>query len=981
MQTLFQSVRAAASSRAWSLGVEIARAEAVAGERENAQEIVLRISPSQGLQAPLVTLYPEDEDWECNCRGEEDPCEHVAAAVIALRKARVEGKPLPSGATGIGRLRYHFDSSARPGLALRREVVSGERVEELKYGLTALAASKTRGPRFDANARDMKVEQILGSRGTAIPPPEKLPALFATLEGCERVVLDGRPVQVSGEIVFPIARVVDAPGGVRLFVEQDPAVSRSVGAGAVLCGETLRAVGDPRLSGREREELPKGRFYSHDQLPEFTTEILPSLAARLPVDVQTSILPETTRAEQPRIQLEVERREDQLSILPTLVYGKPPSARIDAGRLVHLEGPIPVRDQVAERQAIRDLERELGLSPSRRVNLAAEDAIAVAERIRAWRGEVRGDAHQDFRRSETLIPRLQIDDDRIDLSFALPARPASNGAEHRASEATSASASSVLNAWRRGESLVSLGESGFAPLPADWLERFGHRVSDLLAARDDRQRVPTCALPDLGALCEDLDEAPPAALEGLRPLLDGFSGIPETTPPDLVGELRSYQQRGVDWLIFLRRAGLGALLADDMGLGKTLQAICSLEAPCLIVMPTSLLHNWQEELTRFRPPLGVRVYHGPNRSLEPETDVLLTSYAILRLDIDALADRHWRTVILDEAQNIKNPESQVAQAAFRLQADFRIALTGTPVENRLEELWSQLHFLNRGLLGGRSGFQEHYANPIAQGDAESAGRLRERVRPFVLRRLKRDVAPELPPRSEIVLHCELDSEEREIYDSVRAASLRRVVKELREGGNVMAALEALLRLRQAACHPGLVPGHEAQRSTKVDLLVDRLGQAVDDGHKALVFSQWTSLLDRVESPLRDVGIDFLRLDGSTRDRPGVISRFTNEADTSVMLVSLRAGGTGLNLTAADHVFLLDPWWNPAVEDQAADRAHRIGQTRPVVVHRLVARETVEEKILELHAHKRALSEAALGGGEMGGDRLSREDLLMLLESA
>ena len=355
----------------------------------------------------------------------------------------------------------------------------------------------------------------------------------------------------------------------------------------------------------------------------------------------------------------------------------------------------------------------------------------------------------------------------------------------------------------------------------------------------------------------------------------------------------------------------------------------------------------------------------------------LTSYAILRLDIDMLAEHKWQTVVLDEAQNIKNPNSQVAQAAFRLDAKFRIAMTGTPVENRLEELWSQFHFLNRGLLGGRTQFRRRYAKPIAEGDAHAAAHLRERIRPFLLRRKKQDVAPELPPLTEVVLHCELAEEERAVYDAVRAATVEQVVAQLSAGGSVLAALEALLRLRQAACHPSLVPGQVAVGSSKLDLLMSRLEEAMADGHRALVFSQWTSFLDLVEPHLEKNDIEFTRLDGGTQDRGGVVNRFQAEEGPPVMLVSLKAGGTGLNLTAADHIFLLDPWWNPAVEDQAAGRTHRIGQTKPVVVHRLVARDTVEEGILELHARKRALSEVALGQGD-ASQGLTREDLLTLL---
>jgi SNF2 family DNA or RNA helicase len=358
-----------------------------------------------------------------------------------------------------------------------------------------------------------------------------------------------------------------------------------------------------------------------------------------------------------------------------------------------------------------------------------------------------------------------------------------------------------------------------------------------------------------------------------------------------------------------------------MGLGKTLQALCALRGRTLVVAPTSLLHNWSDEIARFRPDLHVQIFHGSGRAIESRADVTLTTYALLRRDQDALTDEHWETVILDEAQAIKNPESQVAQAAYQLRAEFRLALTGTPVENRLDELWSQFHFINPGLLGGRRDFEERYTRAISQGDPETTARLRERIRPFLLRRRKREVAPELPPRTDVVLHCVLGEVERSIYEAIRAATARDVVKRLEAGGSVLAALEALLRLRQACCHPSLVPGQEAEESAKLSLLLDRLDTAVADGHKALVFSQWTSLLDLVEPRLNEAGIPFTRLDGTTRDRAGVLRSFQQESGPPVFLVSLKAGGTGLNLTSADHVFLLDPWWNPAVEGVGRGAQH------------------------------------------------------------
>ena len=599
----------------------------------------------------------------------------------------------------------------------------------------------------------------------------------------------------------------------------------------------------------------------------------------------------------------------------------------------------------------------------------------MTAQLEGWSGEVQGRDHESFFLAPPLDPELRLEADGFELLFHSPPPGGQRG--ERASPGK-ADPERVLRAWRSGEPLVPLLAGGFAPLPRDWLSRFGRQVEDLLAARGSDGSLPRSAIPDLARLCDALDHPRPASFRELDRLAGDFAGIPEAPlPADLCATLRGYQRAGVNWLCFLREAGLGGLLADDMGLGKTLQALCALRGRTLVVAPTSLLHNWSDEIARFRPDLRVQIFHGSSRAIEPGADVTLTTYALLRRDREALVREDWETVILDEAQAIKNPESQVAQAAYQLPGAFRIALTGTPVENRLEELWSQFHFINPGLLGGRRDFEERYARPISQDGSDTAEHLRERIRPFVLRRRKGEVAPELPPRTDVILHCVLSDTERSIYEAIRAATARDVVERLEAGGNVLAALEALLRLRQACCHPALVPGQDAEDSAKLALLLDRLDTAVADGHKALVFSQWTSLLDLVEPRLDLAGIPYTRLDGTTRDRAGVLRRFAEETGPPVFLISLRAGGTGLNLTSADHVFLLDPWWNPAVEEQAADRTHRIGQERPVFVYRMVAENTVEERILALQEKKRAVSEMALG--ESGAAlSITREDLLALL---
>jgi superfamily II DNA or RNA helicase len=985
LQELFETVRAGCTRAGWSQGVELARGGGVVIEGRGTDEIVLRVAGDRGLVSPTVVLHPKDPAWECDCGGADDPCAHVAAAVIALRRAEQGGPALPTPERRGGRLRYELRRQGS-GLAFERILVREDGEETLTGTLAALAAREGRAS-FVASQADLAVEHALGSRLRGAMPRGLLRGLLRALARCDEVRLDGSIVRVSAERARFVVRVVDDPIGFRLLLGREPAVTEDLGDGVVLCGDTLRELASSGLTGRELAELPAGRSIAPEEVTRLVTEILPDLRKRVEVRVETGRLP-ATRREVPRIVLRIDRDGDGLAVLPTLVYGSPPAARVDAGRLIPLRGAIPLRDEAAEQRLVRELRQRLELVPGHKVLLADAEAARLVARLEDFPAEVQGAGHHAFVAAPPLVPVLGAGD-RFDLRF-----------ESREPDGTargSVDGQRVLEAFQDGRSGVLLPGGGFAPLPADWLARLGPRIQDLLAARDAEGSLPACVLPDLARLCDALDVPRPPGFARLAQLVEDFTGIPAAPlPADLRATLRGYQRTGVDWLVFLRDAGLGGLLADDMGLGKTLEALCAVRGRTLVVCPTSVLHGWADEIRRFRPGLAVCVYHGPGRALDPAADVTLTTYALLRIDQDRLAAESFESVVLDEAQAIKNADSQVARAAFRLRGRFRLALTGTPVENRLDELWSQLHFTNPGLLGDRSDFESRTARAVAAGDPGATERLRERIRPFVLRRRKRDVAPELPPRQEVVLRCTLTPEERSVYEAVRAATRREVVERL-SGGGVIEALEALLRLRQACCHPALVPGHkravgrkaakpprsepqasevETGSSSKLDLLLERLDTALAEGHKALVFSQWTSLLDLLEPGLRTAAIDFARLDGSTRDRPAVLRRFADEAGPPVLLLSLKAGGTGLNLVAADHVFLLDPWWNPAAEDQAADRAHRIGQTRPVLVHRLVAEDTVEERILALQERKRGLAEAVVGEG--GGASLSREDLLALL---
>jgi superfamily II DNA or RNA helicase len=768
--------------------------------------------------------------------------------------------------------------------------------------------------------------------------------------------------------------------GVELVVEADPSINQIVAPGILRRGDTLHPFGAQARFGQTWERLPFRRSFSKREIPELVAAALPELSKHITVDIRTLRLPEKQGRVPVWIQFNVDLVEEGIDVLPLLVYGDPPVARIDSGRLVHVAGAVPTRDEPRETDLRLRLRDRLNLVPGRRVHMAGGDAakfLSDLESFDSGRPASAGTPAASRPGGVTLQVHLHAGDDG-DFEIGFEA----NG--------VAASADAVIAAWHNGIGLVPLSDGSFARIPDGWLEEHGHLVADLLAARGlNDGRTPKALLPVLGELCAALDTPEPPELAGLRQLLDDVPSNAALHPrpaaeiaaevcSDFQGELRGYQADGIAWLARLRDAGLGAILADDMGLGKTIQALCVLKGRCLVVCPRSVIHNWTKEIERFRPGLSVSLYHGPRRSLD-DCDVTLTTYATLRNDAELLCAQEWNVVVLDESQAIKNPDSQVARTAYGLNAGFRLSLSGTPIENRLDELWSQMHFANRGLLGGRKDFARGYEAPIVLDDQATLGRLRARIKPFLLRRMKREVATELPPRTEAVLYCELDDDERNVYDSVKAASRDDIARQLAGNGGVLKALEALLRLRQAACHSGLLPGRAAATSSKVEALCEALEDAVADGHKALVFSQWTGLLDKVEPQLRARALSFIRLDGKTRDRGAVVEAFQADDGPPVMIISLTAGGTGLNLTAADHVFLLDPWWNPAVEDQAADRAHRIGQDRPVMVYRMVAKDTVEERVLELQARKRELAEAALSGTGGAGAGLTRQDILALLD--
>ena len=541
--------------------------------------------------------------------------------------------------------------------------------------------------------------------------------------------------------------------------------------------------------------------------------------------------------------------------------------------------------------------------------------------------------------------------------------------------------------------VTSLEDGRILKLPAERIRRLLAVMSDLLEAAH-RTAEGALVLPDSEAPAVlDLEDLLPtnwdngAAVAAYAHRFRGGDDIPVApVPASFKATLRPYQQHGVDWLQHLRENNVGGFLADDMGLGKTAQTIAHiviehaqgrLDRPALIVVPTSLVANWGAELRKFAPHLHSVVLHGADRHHRrgrlDGVDVVITTYTVLARDIEEMKTIPWHLVVLDEAQVIKSPDAKSTRAVCQLDTRHRLCLSGTPIENNLQELWSEFTFLQPGLLGDRKTFAKRFRTPIEKNnDAARRVQLIRRIRPFLLRRTKAEVATDLPPKHTILRRIDLAPEQRELYDTIRGTlyeTVREQVATLSAAQGRIVVLDALLKLRQVCCDPRLVKLPSArlvETSSKLDDLMEMVGEMIPEGRRILLFSQFTSMLDLIKPRLKEAGIPFVELRGDTANRAEPVRAF-EAGEVPIFLISLKAGGRGLNLTSADTVIHYDPWWNPAAEDQASDRAHRIGQTKPVFVYKLIAADTVEDRIVELQTHKADLARIALGGeGDLSG---------------
>ncbi|MBF0197998.1 MAG: SNF2 helicase associated domain-containing protein [Planctomycetes bacterium] len=559
--------------------------------------------------------------------------------------------------------------------------------------------------------------------------------------------------------------------------------------------------------------------------------------------------------------------------------------------------------------------------------------------------------------------------------------------------------SDMLEAINSNSKYILLSSGEYGLLPEQWIAKNKHLL-DMAKTEGDGMQIHKSQFLLLQQMMTNGDKHITAKsnkgmkeLKALSKLTEDFAGLEEAPPPEtLIADLRSYQGSGLSWLRFLKKFNFGGILADDMGLGKTVQAIASLIEEVankdnnmnLIVLPTSLIFNWNAEFAKFAPHLKIATYAGMQRGnlSRVKADILLTTYGILRRQADEFAKVQWHYVILDEAQAIKNHKSQTATAVCNLQGKHRLSLTGTPIENNLLEMWSHMQFLNPSLLGSREQFSSYLMKQEESKENKGLQKLQKIVYPFILRRTKEDVLTDLPPKVEKDQYCTMGPRQQEFYNTLRDDFRRSLLSNIDTkgvGGSKLKVIESLLRLRQAACHPNLIDPNLSVPSTKLNYMMTSLLEAISEGHKILVFSQFVKMLEIVIRELRKEKINFTYLHGQTpiKRREEKVHEFQNDPSISVFLISLKAGGVGLNLTAADYVFLFDPWWNPAAESQAVDRAHRIGQTKNVFTYRLITKDTVEEKVLELQKHKKEMVDNVMSEDGEFVKELNKQDIEFL----
>ncbi len=947
-------------------GISTLAIQPFGAELRKGRQCAERQLPPDRWTGPRLPTYSQPEDrlllnrLVCRYQGvptpEDDPPETLRR-IIATGHARwgsVNGPVVAEGLERAGRLGWRMNKDCSQVLTIESEPgLCAIRIPEPWYvepetgllGPLALEIPERVATRLLAappipapEANRVRSELARRFAGIAIPPPAEMPEpelVQGPPQPCLRLLLGPEPTVLNRYATGPKPR---RPPMARLSFCYGPVTTpfrKSVDI-VSLEGRLYRVMQDKAAENAAAAELSALGFQRHAEAQPYSWNLPNPDDLVLPGDDSTGWLRMLVH-EVPRLR----RAGWQIEIDPDFPL-----------RVVEPEGDFTA--ELEEGSGIDWLELHLGvLVEGERVDLVPGLVKLIATTPGEALTEALGDAADD---TPFVVP---LSDGRL-LSLPLGR--------------IRTMLLALADLFAAGGIDAEAGRVGFTRLNAAELAVLETAVPDLVWRGGEALRALGRQLREAG------DTIPPAALP------EAFSGT-----------LRPYQAQGVDWLQFLRGAGIGAVLADDMGLGKTVQTLAHLviehaegrlDRPALIVCPTSLVPNWAAEAERFAPGLRLLVLHGPTRRERfteiPAHDLVITSYALISRDAEVLTAQDWHIVVLDEAQMIKNPAAETTKLVAGLKGRQRLCLSGTPLENHLGELWSLFNFLAPGFLGSHKSFRSRYRVPIEKrGDEARRALLARRVLPFLLRRTKEEVATDLPPKTEIVEQVELEPAQRAIYESIRLAMHERVRKAISERGLARSGiiiLDALLKLRQACCDPRLLKIAAVKRtnpgSAKLERLMELLTTLLDEGRRVLVFSQFTSMLELIIPRLDDADISFALLTGDTIDRQTPIRRFQS-GEVPVFLLSLKAGGKGLNLTAADTVIHYDPWWNPAVEDQATDRAHRIGQSKPVFVHRLVTIDTIEQKMEVLKARKRALVAGILDAERGGTLTMTEADIEML----
>ncbi len=971
---------------------------------------------AQGAKSPLVQaiLGEEQPDWARALREIDQFLER------SDRSPANAAVPVPNMSRLAWRLTKHlFTSSSWQSSSLAGQV--GFRLEALQQTLSKRGGwTKGRGLNWERIGRvsnlqltpaDVAVATAGNCYGSWGPGQDKLGNCLEALVGHPMVTLNSAPIEVK-KAQFGLA-IQESPDKTwRLTVALDGR-SQSEFAIFAICGN--HAIGFDELESvlhvAPANDIQMGLARSLNDnaaaLPQAAQaellKRLPMLEAKLPVGLPDSMKGELVDADN-RLRLRITPHDQAGAAIDLCVHPISEGAYFPPG-----DGPVEVLGKVDDERVRveRDLESERFRAESLEKDLFLQ-RFAVTERF-AW--------------------TIDGDDDVLDLLDTLRARDAEDPIvvwpedakvrRMRVLGEISPSAlrveikdqhdwfglsgsveldgvkfpiAALLAALRGGRRYVDLGKGQFASISQAFRDRLA-AVSDMLHSNRGKLEFNTTAAPIIADLLDEhVTFKASKTWKTTLSRLSRAADLEPQVPATLTAELRDYQVDGFKWLRRLAEWGVGGCLADDMGLGKTVQALAVLldrreVGPTLVIAPVSVGFNWVRECERFAPTLRPVLYRDTDRCEFLKTlgagDLLISSYYLVQQHADELKEVSWGTLVLDEAQNVKNSQTKTAQAVRDLTADWRLALTGTPAENHLGDLWSVFRCISPGLFGSWERFREVFGDPIEKShDADRKHALSRVLRPFILRRTKSEVLTELPPRTEIQLTAELSAAERRRYEDARLWAVSHLTDLVEESDKDQRfqVLAALTKLRQLACHPRLVDATWTKSSAKLDLFLETLNELREGRHRALVFSQFTQHLALVREALDERGITYQYLDGQTppKKRQERVDAF-QRGDGELFLISLKAGGTGLNLTGADYVIHLDPWWNPAVEDQASDRAHRIGQTRPVTVYRLVAKETIEEQILQLHAEKRGLVASILEGTDQAG-KLSTKDLITLIRT-